>query len=84
MKKHISDTRTGVSPCKSPIHVYKCGLKNKYLNEPFFEINVMIKVKSSNQLGTYENYFCKKGMTLLIAVSIERNNKINLMNYSSI
>ena len=41
--------------------VYKCGLKNKCLNEPFFEINVMMKLKSSNKFETYENYFHKKG-----------------------
>ena len=60
MNQHISDSRTGVSTCKFPVHVYKCGLKNKSLNEPFFEINVMIKRKRSNQLETYENYFHKK------------------------
>ena len=50
MNQHISNSRRGVSTCKFPIHVYKCGLKNKCLNEPFFEINVMMKLKSSNQL----------------------------------
>ena len=41
-------------------NVCKCGLKNKCLNEPFFEIKVMMKLKSSYQLETYENYFHKK------------------------
>ena len=34
-----SDSRTGDSTCKFPIHVDKCGLKNKCLNEQFFENN---------------------------------------------
>ena len=59
MNQHNSDSRTGVSTCKFLIHVYKCGLKNKCSGEPFFEINFMMKLKSS-----------KKVMTLLIALSI--------------
>ena len=55
MNQHISDSRTGVSACKFSIHFYKGGLKSKCLNEPIFEINVMIKLQSSNQLETYEN-----------------------------
>ena len=42
MNQHISDSRTEDSTCKFPIHNYKCGLKNKCLNEPCFEINVMM------------------------------------------
>ena len=57
MNQHISDSRTGDSTFKFPIHVYKCGLKNKCFNKLFFEINVMMTMKSSNQLETYENYF---------------------------
>ena len=64
MNQHISD-RTGVSTCKLPIYVDKYSLKNKYLNELFLEINVMMKLKSSNQLETYENYFPKKGYDIL-------------------
>ena len=36
MNQHISDNRMGDSAYKFPIHVYKCSLKNKCLNEPFF------------------------------------------------
>ena len=60
MKQHISDSRMGVSTCKFPIHVSKCGLKNKCLKEPFFETNVRMKLKSSNKLETYENNFHSK------------------------
>ena len=70
MNQHISDSRTQVSTCKFPIHVCKCGLKNKCLNEPFFEINLMMKLKSSNQMKTYENYFHKKGYDLGFVLTI--------------
>ena len=60
MNQHISDSRMGDSTCKFPTHFYKCGLKNKWLKEPLFEINVMMRLKSSNQLETCENYFHKK------------------------
>ena len=62
---HISDSRTWVSTCKFTIHDYKCGLKNKCLNEQFFERNVMMKLKGSNQLESHENYFHKKGYDTL-------------------
>ena len=61
MNQLISDSRTGASTCKFPIYIYKCVLRNKPLNEPFLEIKVMKKLKSSNQLETYGNYFHKKG-----------------------
>ena len=60
MNQHISDSRTGDSTFKFPIHVYKCGLKNKCLNKPFFAISVMMTIKSRNQLETSENYFPKR------------------------
>ena len=65
MNQHINDDRTGVSTCKILIHVYMCGLKNKCLSEPFFEINVMMKLKSSNQLETNKSYFVKEGYDTL-------------------
>ena len=40
---------------------FKCGLKNKCLNKPFLEINVRMKLKSSNEQEFYENYFHKTG-----------------------
>ena len=68
MNQHISESRTRVSTYKFPIYVYKCDFKSKCLNKPFFEINVMMKLNSNNQLETYENYFHKKVMTLSIAL----------------
>ena len=70
MNQHISDSRTEVSICKFPVHVYSCGLKNKCLNKPFRETNIMMKLKSIIQLETYKNYFQKKLMISLIALSI--------------
>ena len=65
MNRCIIECRTRDSTSKFPIHVYKCYLKNKCLNEPLFEFNVMMILKSSDQLGTYENYFHKKGCDTL-------------------
>ena len=65
MIQHINDGRTRVSTCKFPIYVYMCGLKNKCLNEPFLEIKVMIQLKNSNQLETYQNYFHQKDFDTL-------------------
>ena len=61
MNQHMSDSRTKVSAYKFPIHVCKCSLKNKCLNKSFCEINIMMKLKSSNQLESYESFFQKKG-----------------------
>ena len=47
INQHVSDSRKGDLTCKFPIML--------------FEINVMMKLKSSNQLETYENFFHKKG-----------------------
>ena len=34
----ISDCKTGDSTCKFPHLVYDCGIKNNYLEEPFFSL----------------------------------------------
>ena len=65
MNQHINDSRTRDSTCKFSINVYKFGRKNKCLNKPFFEINVMMTLKSCNPLEIYENYFLKKGYDTL-------------------
>ena len=61
INKHINDCRTGTSTCKFPIHVYHCTMKNKYLKEPYFQLNIMMKLKDSWLLEFYENHFHKKG-----------------------
>ena len=65
MNQHISDSRMGNSKCKFLIHDYKCGLKSKCLKEQFFEINIVMRLKSSSQLETHENHFHKKGYDTL-------------------
>ena len=50
-----------VLPCKFPIHVYHCAMKNKCLKEPHFQLNIMMKLKDSRQLEFYENHFHKRG-----------------------
>ena len=54
MNQYISDSRTEAGICTFPIHVYKYGMRNKCLSEPFLEINILMKLKSSNQLETYQ------------------------------
>ena len=61
INQHISDCRTRTSTCKFPIHVYHCAMKNKCLKEPYFQLNIMMKLKDSRQLEFYENHFHKKG-----------------------
>ena len=43
------------------ITIYHCAMKNKCLKEPYFQLNIMMKLKDSRQLEFYENYFHKKG-----------------------
>ena len=61
INQYISDCRTVTSTCKFPINVYHCAMKNQCLKEPYFELNIMMKVKDSRQLEFYENHFLKKG-----------------------
>ena len=35
-------------------------MKNKCLEEPYFQLNIMIKLEDSGQLEFYENHFHKK------------------------
>ena len=60
INQHIIDFRTGTSTCKFPINVYHCAMKNKCLKEPYFQLNIMMKLKDSWQLEFYENHFHKK------------------------
>ena len=61
INQHISDCRTSLSTCKFPIHVYHCTMRNKCLKEPYFQLNIMIKLKDSRELEFSENYFHKRG-----------------------
>ena len=46
INQHISVCRTGTSAGKFPIHVYHCAMKNKCLKEPYFQLNIMMKLKT--------------------------------------
>ena len=61
INQHVNDFRTGTSTCKFPIHVYHCAMKNKCLNEPYFQLNIIMKLKDSRQLEFYENHLHKNG-----------------------
>ena len=57
MNNDISESRTCISTCKFPRHIYQCGNKNGNLIEPFFEINVVLTTNDPVELEYLENYF---------------------------
>ena len=57
INQHISDCKTGDSTCKFPRHVYDCGIKNNCLEEPFFSLNIMLRLNKNNRLETIEKHF---------------------------
>ena len=63
INQRMSDCRSidCISTCKFPVQAYLCAVKNKYLKEPYFQLNIMVKLKDSRQLQVYENHFHKKG-----------------------
>ena len=65
MNNHIAESRSGISSCKFPRHVHQCGIKNKNLIEPFFEINVMLTTSDSVKLEYLEKHFQNKGYDTL-------------------
>ena len=65
INQHISDCKTGDSTCKFPRHVYDCGIKNNCLEEPFFSLNIMLRLNKSGRLETIEKHFPLKGYDAL-------------------
>ena len=61
INQHISDCKTDVSTCKFPRHVYHCGIKNHFLEETFFSVNIMLQLNTSDRVVTIENNFHLKG-----------------------
>ena len=47
INQHISDSRTGTSISKFPINLCNCAMKCKCLKEPYFQLNIMMKLKDS-------------------------------------
>ena len=42
------------------MHVYHCAKKNNCLKELYFHLNIMMKLKDSQQLELYEKQFHKR------------------------
>ena len=59
--QHITDCKTSTSTGKFPKHVCHCAMNNECLKEPYFQLNIMMKLKNSRQLEFYENTFYEKG-----------------------
>ena len=74
MNQHISESRTGNSPCKFPQHVFNCGTKNNCLKEPFFKIYIMVKFNDSLRLESLEANFHLKGYDTLNNPNNSQNN----------
>ena len=47
INQHSSDCKASNSNCKFSIHVYPCPMKSKCLNVPYFQLNIMMKLKDS-------------------------------------
>ena len=58
--EHISDCKTGDSTCKLPFHVYNWGIKNDRLEEPFFGLNIMLRLNKGERLETIEKHLYLK------------------------
>ena len=61
INKHISESKTGVTTCKFSRHVYSCGKNNNCLKEPFFTLNIILRLNNSGKLEFMEKHFHLKG-----------------------
>ena len=61
INQHISDCKTGVSTCKILRHVRDCGIKNNYLEESLFCLNIMLRLNKSDRVETIEKHFHLRG-----------------------
>ena len=55
INQHISDSKTG--DCKFPRHVCDCGIKNNCLEQPFFSLNIMLRLNKRDRPETIEKHF---------------------------
>ena len=62
---HISYFKTVASTCKFPRHIYDSCIKNNCLEEPFFILNIMLRLNKSDRLETIEKHFHLKGCDTL-------------------
>ena len=57
MNNHITKSRSEVSTCKFPIHVFNCIKRNnKQLEEPFFYIYIMLSLQNKSRLESLETF----------------------------
>ena len=61
INQHLSDYNTEVSTWTFPRHTFDCGIKNNGLEEPFFSLNIMLRLNKSVKLETIEKCFHLKG-----------------------
>ena len=54
INQDISDCRTDITIWKFPIHVHRCAMNIECLTEPYFQLNIMMKVKDGLQLEYYK------------------------------
>ena len=52
--QEISDCRTDITTWKFSIHVHRGATNIECLKEPYFQLNIMMKVKDSRQLEYYK------------------------------
>ena len=57
----ISYSKTGVSTCKFPRHVYDCVIKDDCLEETFFSLNIMLRLNKSDRIESIEKHFHSTG-----------------------
>ena len=56
VNQHISDCKIKISTCKFLRHVCDCGIKNKCLKEPFFSLNIMLRLNKSDRLEAIKKH----------------------------
>ena len=61
INQHISDCKTGDLTCKFSPHVYDCGIENNCLEEPFFSLNIMLRLTKGDRFETIKKHFDLKG-----------------------
>ena len=65
MNNHISESRTGISTCNFPKHVFSCATSTHSFQEPFFKIFAFMKLTDSRLLLSYENKLFKAGHAVM-------------------
>ena len=67
MNTHIYESKIGTSSCKFPRHVHQCMKQVNNPQEPYFEIYIMLQLKSPELLETYERAFHNRNYDIMNA-----------------